>query len=273
MKWATITFPRTADPDGRLGELQLLYGKALFVARRIQERGLGGWQQATTAALLTAWERKPTAPFFDVGANVGIYAALHARLWQEAVTVAFEPTPDVAACGVSITQANGIGVRWERIAVSDADGEATLYLSARTDASNSLHSNHRRAKGVVTVPTVTLDSYVRSSGLVPSVIKIDVERHEPAVIRGAADLLKQHRPVVVAELLSGHPESDEVRELLAGQGYSAHHIEPPPGAPAPDEQLRDWLFWPGMLPADFRQRFGQWYAATARCVPMPPSAA
>lgn len=269
MKWATITFPRTAGPDGQLGELKIRYGKALFVASRIQEVGLGGWQQATTAALLAAWERTPTAAFFDVGANIGIYATLHARLWKDSTTVAFEPTPDVAECGVSITQENDLETRWERVAVSDADGEATLYLSARTDASNSLHSNHRRAKSTVTVPTVTLDSYVRSSGLVPSVIKIDVERHEPAVIRGAAELLEKHRPVVVAELLPGHRESDEVQELLDGHGYRASHIAPPLGAPPPDEQLRDWLFWPGALPVDFDQRFGQWYAATARCVPTP----
>jgi FkbM family methyltransferase len=269
MQWATITFPRNADSDSRLGELKLLHGKDLFIARSINDHGLSGWQPATTATLLAAWECAPSAAFFDVGANIGIYAMLHAQLWEDAATVAFEPTPEVAESGASITEKNGLQAQWERVAVSDTEGEATLYLSAKTDASNSLKRSHRRAKGTVTVPTVTLDGYVRSSGLVPSVVKIDVERHEPAVIRGAAELLEDHKPIVVAELLPGRSESDHVQRLLASHGYQAQHISPPPEAPPSDDALRDWLFWPGTLPAEFDKRCHEWYWAVARCVPVP----
>lgn len=243
-----------------------MYGKSLFIGRSIKEGGLSGWQPATTAALLAAWDCAPSSAFFDVGANIGMFASLHARLHPEATTVAFEPTPDVADCGESIAAANDLDVRWERAAVSDAEGEATLYLSERTDASNSLVSGHRQPKGTVTVPTFTLDGYVRSSGLVPSVVKIDVERHEPAVIRGAAELLDVHRPPVVAELLPGRSESDEVQQLLAAHGYEARLIEPP-GASDADVELRDWLFWPGAVPTEFDDRFRDWYTAVSRCVP------
>ncbi|PSL00392.1 FkbM family methyltransferase [Haloactinopolyspora alba] len=266
LKWTTISIPLAAGMDAQLGELSVPYGKSLFIGRLLREDGLSGWQAATTAALLATWDLAPSPVFFDVGANIGIYAALHGRLRPDGTTVAFEPTPDVADAGESFQAANDLKVRWERAAVSDTAGEATLYLSARTDASNSLVSRHREPKGTVTVPAITLDSYVRSSGLVPSVVKIDVERHEPAVIRGAAELLDTHRPVIVAELLPGRSESDEVQHLLAAHGYEARHIEPPE-AQAGDEPERDWLFWPGTIPAELDDRFREWYSAVATCVP------
>ena len=270
VKWATIPIPRAVGLDQQLDRLDILYGKKLFVGRLLKEGGLCTWQAPTTASLLAAWDVTSSSVFFDVGANIGIYAALHARLRPEATAIAFEPTPDVADSGESIAAANDLDIRWERVAVSDAEGEATLFLSGRTDASNSLVSGYRQPKGTVSVPTVTLDGFVGSSGLIPEVIKIDVERHEPAVIRGAAELLNTHHPIVVAELLPGRPESDEIQQLLADHGYHARHIEPPASHSAPDSDgpLYDWLFWPGEVPTTFDDRFVEWYAAVARCGPV-----
>lgn len=264
MKWCTIAAPSPGGED--LGHLHVAYGKPLFVGRQLHERGLAGWQPATTAALCAAWEiAGPLSPvFFDVGANIGIYALLHSRLWPHGRAVAFEPTPHIATCGGEMTAANGLSVQWERVAVSDNDGEGTLHLSSRSDASNSLVDGHRRAKGILTVPTVTLDTFCDSRGLTPSVVKLDVERHEAAVIRGASRLLDEHRPIVVAELLPGHAEAEEVQQLMMGHGYTARLIEPPHhghngGA------LNDWLFWPGAVPAPFDARFSAWFASVARC--------
>lgn len=270
MKWATIAIPKAPGPGREFDQLKILYDKHLFIGRSIKDEGLGGWQAPTTAALLAAWDFAATSVFFDVGANIGIYAAMHARLRPAATTIAFEPTPFVADSGESITSANGLAVRWHRVAVSDAKGEATLYLSTRTDASNSLVKDHRQAKDTVTVPTVTIDGYVRESGLVPQVIKIDVERHEPAVIRGATELLDEHRPIVVAELLPGRQESAEVQQLMAEHGYQARLIEPPASHTlAESEPSRDWLFWPGPIPVEFHEQFVDWYTAVVRCDSAP----
>lgn len=269
MKWATVSIPVTTDANRQLDDLSVPYGKGLFVGRSVTEHGLGGWQPATSAALLAAWDIAPSRTFFDVGANIGIYAMLHARLRPQSTTVAFEPAPNVLASGETMTTANGVTVRWEHAAVSDSEGDVTLFLSARTDASNSLVSQHRKAKGTVTVPAVTLDGYVRSSGLVPSVVKIDVERHEPAVIQGAAATLDTHKPIVVAELLPGRAEGDDVRALLASHGYSAQPIESP-DTPEHENKSRDWLFWPGEVPTEFDARFREWYTAVQRCMPTPP---
>ena len=52
-------------------------------------------------------------------------------------------------------------------------------------------------------------------------MKIDVERHELAALRGAGTLLREQRPDVIVEIV-GCPEA---LELLFGFGYRAWRIE------------------------------------------------
>ena len=73
--------------------------------------------------------------------------------------------------------------------------------------------------------TSTLDNVCKQRGLVPTVMKIDVEGAELMVIEGALDTLKQ-RPIILMELLRKwslvfgyHP--NDVFALLASFGYRA----------------------------------------------------
>jgi hypothetical protein len=52
------------------------------------------------------------------------------------------------------------------------------------------------------VPTVKLDTFCELENLIPDVIKIDVEGAEGMVLRGALQILRRFRPVLVASL---HP--------------------------------------------------------------------
>lgn len=68
-----------------------------------------------------------------------------------------------------------------------------------------------------------LDSFCAREGLTPDVIKIDVEGAEGMVLRGAAEILRRFRPILV---ISTHPywlpaseSADELFEVLAGYGY------------------------------------------------------
>ena len=65
------------------------------------------------------------------------------------------------------------------------------------------------------VKLVTLDSEVNELGLVPSVIKIDVEGWEWEVLKGARKTLEQHRPCL---FLSLHPPA------LMRLGASPHAV-------------------------------------------------
>src|SRR5579864_2668277 len=71
----------------------------------------------------------------------------------------------------------------------------------------------------VTVPTISLDSFVYDQGhRPPDVLKIDVEGAESRVLTGAARLLRNHAPIMV---LSVHGEQQKMAclDLLDRFGY------------------------------------------------------
>lgn len=248
----------TGPDDAPLRAIDLAGGRDSINQRQLRRHGLAGWQATTTAALLTVWDltARPGA-FLDIGANAGIYALLCRLLWPSMETVAFEPSPDTVAAGRGWCEANGAEVTFEQVALSDTDGRGTLYRSSRSDASNSLVPGFREAAGTVPIELLTLDTYVARTELVPTVLKIDVEQHEAAVIRGARTTLAEHRPVVVIELLRTEA-SRQAHRHLRDLGYRPHRL----GA-------RDRLYWPGALPAAWQDCFEGWSRAVARCIPQP----
>lgn len=253
-----------------LGELDIVDGSSSYTQRALRRAGLRGYQPATTAALLATWEAFEDVTFLDVGANGGLYATMCAKVFPRSRVVAFEPAPKSAAAVRAISEANNLAVTVEEVAVSDRKGTASLYLSKKSDASNSLTEGFREAKGVVTVPTIPLDEYVQLNALAPNVIKIDVERHEAAVLDGATETLSQHRPACVIEILPD--QKDDERELLGrldALGYRSTRLEPSiTRGKQEDPALRDWLCWPEPgPPAGFARRLRGWERAIARCRP------
>jgi FkbM family methyltransferase len=246
----------TGPGDAPLATLDLDGGAASINQRQLRRVGLAGWQAQTTAGLLAAWDLTGTpGTFLDIGANAGIYSLLCRRLWPEMAVVAFEPSPSTLDAGRRWARANALDVRFEPVALSDRDDRGTLYLSQRSDASNSLEEGFRAASGSVEVELCTLDTWVVRAGVVPTVVKIDVEQHEPAVIAGAHDTLAAHRPVIVMELL-GTPASAQAHQRLTDLGYVTH-----------DLGERDRLYWPDALPAGWMETYREWRRAVARCQP------
>ena len=56
----------------------------------------------------------------------------------------------------------------------------------------------------VRVESIDLDSFCCGAGIVPSLIKLDIEGSEHEALRGAARILSEHRPAVVLELNAHH---------------------------------------------------------------------
>jgi hypothetical protein len=55
-------------------------------------------------------------------------------------------------------------------------------------------------------------------------VKIDVEKHEPAVIRGMCETIEADRPAILIEILN-HEIGAEVSELLRGNEYRYFRID------------------------------------------------
>lgn len=149
----------------------------------------------------------------DIGAHIGFDTMLMARLLGPAgKVIAFEPDPGNFQWLTRNCQLNALAnVTLNHQAVSDragslafaADGLTTSHLLAEDAADSS----------AIRVPTITLDDWFDQTGLKPGFIKIDVENHEPAVVRGATRLLQEHHPLLLIEIHSPQSLADCVGQL------------------------------------------------------------
>ena len=158
----------------------------------------------------------------DVGANRGVYTCWMAK---RAVAVdAFEPQPALADY---IRRAHLRNVRVFETALSDHEGSARFLVPA-DDGQARLASVDRDAamlpiaerdlevKEELGVQMRTLDSFrLQDVGF----LKIDVEGHELAVLRGAAETIARCRPVIFVESEARHAVGapGNVVELIMGR--------------------------------------------------------
>lgn len=175
-------------------------------------------QRAEIAALTGAIRPGETAA--DVGANKGSYLPWLARAARPGAVVAFEPQPALAAYLSRACRAAGLSnVTVEAAGVSDRCGALTLHVPG--DGRPSPGASFEPAVAALsagrdaTVPVVSLDAYFRDAPSRIAAIKIDVEGHELAVLRGAADVLAKHGPLVVFECEARHAGADGLAAALA----------------------------------------------------------
>ena len=137
---------------------------------------------------------KPGMVVIDIGAHVGYYTLLAAKLsGPKGRVYAFEPDKDNHALLLKNIGLNGYdNVVAAQIAMSDRVGNSTLYLTALDSGRHSMYHHGLPERGEATVETTTVDSFLESEGW-PSVdlIKIDVEGAEPAVLDGMTRMLEE----------------------------------------------------------------------------------
>ena len=134
---------------------------------------------------------KPGDCVYDIGANTGFYTILAAKLvGPTGRVVAFEPEGQNFARLQSNVQVNGLAnVIACPFAVSDRVGSALMRLHSQ-DAGEGAHAIVGDG-GNWRVFLLTLDGAVDLFGLPwPTHLKIDVEGHEEAVLRGMARCLQ-----------------------------------------------------------------------------------
>lgn len=162
---------------------------------------------------------QPVDIAIDVGCNKGSYLWALSRAVPQGQVVAFEPQPLLVdylekACDVSglrNVRIVGMGVsdRQTTLTLAVPGGDATSPGASFEDA-----VKQREKFQAYEVQTVTLDQYFQDCHSHIGAVKIDVEGHELAVIRGARELLLSHRPVVVCESEQRHMSKGCVNDLF-----------------------------------------------------------
>ncbi len=141
---------------------------------------------------------QPGDVFFDVGAYMGEYSLLGARLVEPGGrVVAFEPDPVARSLLERNLAANGVSnVTVVSHAVTDREGQAWLDSQTWLELGSS-DSTVTSSRGPVEVQAVTLQAFCQQHGVTPSVVKIDTPGSEPQVVAGGRDVLRNTRVVVV----------------------------------------------------------------------------
>lgn len=171
---------------------------------------------------------------WDIGANIGFYSLIAARLVGHGEVVAFEPLPaNLDAIRRNVALNSVANVRLVGVALGDTEGTADLQTHsqqtwAKLDTSaDTGFQQELEVTGRVSVQVSTIDRQLEMLP-VPDLVKIDIEGAEVAALRGASRLLTTHRPSVICEL---HGTNGAVSELLESHGYSLRTIETPDVAP------------------------------------------
>jgi FkbM family methyltransferase len=196
----------------------------------------GEWEPAQTALILELLTRD--AVVLDVGANTGYYALLAAAVVGPGGSVhAFEIQPamiEILSRNVALNGLQNI-VRIVEAGCFSAPGEAVIELHGDPGSARVSFAGTG-----LRVPLITIDHYVRAAALDRvDVIVIDTEGADIEILKGAAGVLEQFHPIVIAEahLLEAFGGSEEeMIELMSQFGYSAR--------PILNEFSRDLLFLP-----------------------------
>jgi FkbM family methyltransferase len=235
----------------------------LYVPKVLEERTLAGYEKHALECFLALTEKAGSGAVYDVGANVGVYALL-AAVYGSGSVHAFEPFPATADAAAAWATDNGLSVVVERIALGEETGTATLYLSRQTDSSNSLNPRFRSHVEEIPVAVERLDDYVRRTGAVPAVLKIDTESTEPEVLAGAQWLLETHRPWLLVEVLWGRVE-ERLHAVMDPLGYTYYHLNGEPPLQPQDRIVGDrsyenlmWLLAPTPVDDALWQRITEW---------------
>jgi FkbM family methyltransferase len=179
------------------------YGKDEYIGRSIHNYGEFSGEECEKIIELSSGQ------CLDIGANIGFMsmALLHAGRR----VVAFEPQPELfkllelncpnAICmNFALSNIRGVG-RMPRIRYGSKGNYGGLGLGLKSEL------------GTIDVNMCTLDELGRSPGF----IKLDVEGHELAVLKGGKDTILKYKPVL-------YIEDDRVENSIALRKYISNEL-------------------------------------------------
>lgn len=209
---------------GRAGSLRLDMRHVPISHAQLGSMVFGDLESSVQEALVR--HLAPGGVLYDIGSNVGFFALFGARLvGREGGVYAFEPAPANADAIEANAALNGFAnVRVIPRAVGARGGVARLQLVEDQSWSKlEEYGAHPQTARVIDVELVSVDEMLGTGGLPPpTVVKIDVEGAELAVIDGMKGTLAECRPTIICEL---HDTQREFVSAMDELGYRTTNLD------------------------------------------------
>ena len=210
--------------------------RAVLLANRL---GLDVTREHFRHRVLHALAGRGVDTVLDIGANTGQFGRQLRRAGYRGRIHSVEPLSRAFA---ELRHAAGRDHAWtvERAAVSGARGTLTMNVSRNSVSSSVLPILQRsvaaapQTRYVATeqVPATTVDDLVATHGFVPdrTLLKVDVQGYEQAVLDGAAKTLERFAAIrtemSLVALYEGQVLMPELVESLTGRGFELWFLEP-----------------------------------------------
>jgi len=169
-----------------------------------------------------------TMLLFDLGAHFGLFSLAAAQFGGRAVAV--DPSPVAARMMARQVKLNRCADRVQilQAAVSDAPGQLNMLSAGVFSDGYFRLVRGRSTKELSPAKATTIDQMAQEIGT-PTHIKVDVEGHEAAVLRGGGATLRSASPILFLELHSEMITSDggdpcAALDELAMRGYSTFSL-------------------------------------------------
>lgn len=171
---------------------------------------------------------------FDIGAYIGASSLVFSRMvGEKGSVIAFEPNPyNLVRTKKNLLKNKGLGDRVQTFtyALSDNNGVVKMHLSKNIDGGHSSTSRINNAHSAIRneylpdgfvdidVNVKKLDDFVKETGIVPDILKVDIEGAEHLLLAGALNTLGRYHPTFYIEI---HSEYCAIRcyEILKEYGY------------------------------------------------------
>jgi FkbM family methyltransferase len=171
---------------------------------------------------------RPGHVFYDVGANIGFFTLVGARLvGPTGRVVAFEPVPwcaEAVGRNIELNDLDHAEIREE--AVGAEAGHARLLVVGEASWSHLASTGrHADVRDEIDVEVTTIDELVAADAVPPpDVLKVDTEGAELQVLDGMRETLARHRPAIVCEL---HATNERFAAAMDELGYRTTNLDEP----------------------------------------------
>ncbi len=191
--------------------------------------GIQKWERVSLNLWVQLCRRAGNTAIFDIGANTGIYALIAKSINPGADVYAMEPVERVFDKLKANVSLNHFDITCLPVAASNYDGDAVIYDTndphtySVTVNQNTMSGGGEAIETQITVQK--LDSLIEEHKIDRiSVMKIDVETHEAAVLEGFMQHLQQFRPAMLIEILNDDVGRN-VEHIVSGLGYLYFNID------------------------------------------------